>query len=39
MINASLALGLALAFALLWVFFGWWIGRRVQSHNEFALDR
>ncbi|CAM3804166.1 MULTISPECIES: sodium:solute symporter family protein [Pseudoalteromonas] len=37
MINASLALGLALAFALLWVFFGWWIGRRVQSHNEFAL--
>ncbi|WP_462153567.1 sodium:solute symporter family protein [Pseudoalteromonas piscicida] len=37
MINASLALGLALAFALLWGFFGWWIGRRVQSHNEFAL--
>ncbi|RZG01093.1 urea transporter [Pseudoalteromonas sp. CO348] len=37
MINASLALGLALAFALLWVFFGWWVGRRVQSHNEFAL--
>lgn len=37
MINASLALGLALVFALLWVFFGWWIGRRVQSHNEFAL--
>lgn len=37
MINASLALGLALAFALLWVFFGWWIGTRVQSHNEFAL--
>ncbi|MEJ6473700.1 sodium:solute symporter family protein [Pseudoalteromonas piscicida] len=37
MIDASLALGLALAFALLWVLFGWWIGRSVQSHNEFAL--
>ncbi|MEI5639996.1 MULTISPECIES: sodium:solute symporter family protein [unclassified Pseudoalteromonas] len=37
MIDATLALGLALGFALLWVLFGWWVGKKVKSHNEFAL--
>ncbi|MEC4090239.1 sodium:solute symporter family transporter [Pseudoalteromonas rubra] len=37
MLDPTFALGLAFGFALLWVSFGWWLGRQVKTHDAFAL--
>ncbi|WP_440054504.1 sodium:solute symporter family protein [Pseudoalteromonas sp. T1lg65] len=37
MISASLALTIAMVFAVFWVAFGWWLGKQIKTHNEFAL--
>lgn len=36
-LDASLGLALVVGFGLAWVLFGWWLGRKNTTHEQFAL--
>lgn len=36
-ISISMAIGLLIAFGVIWIFFGWWLGRKNKSLDDFML--